>query len=382
MSAPPVRVLFCRSNPVAPDPRVEKEARALLGAGYAVAVVGWDRSAALPETETFDGLTIHRLPIRAQYGAGLGNLPALIRWQAGLLFWLVRNHRRYDVIHACDFDTILPALCMQMWLGKKVVYDIFDFYADHLRRTPGWVKRLIRAVDYWAIARSDAVIIVDEARRAQIDGAQPRRLEIIYNAPEDIPGGTPPQSEGYPAGADFRLAYIGLLQVERGLFEMLRVLERHPRWGLAIAGFGGDEQSIHSYSQRLPNVSYLGRVPYQTAISLSLAADALFATYDPAVPNHRYSSPNKVFEAMMLGKPIIVCHDTNTDAMITASECGLVVPYGDEMALENALKQLAQDPLLRKRMGENARRAYERHYGWHIMQARLLNLYRELPGSS
>lgn len=379
---PASRILFCRSNPVAPDPRVEKEARALLGAGYAVTAVGWDRSAALPETETLDGLDIHRLHIRAQYGAGLGNLPALIRWQAGLLLWLAKNRAKYDAIHACDFDTVLPALCMQAWFGKKVVYDIFDFYADHLRRTPGWIKRLIRAIDYWSIARADAVIIVDDARRAQIQDAKPTRLEVIYNAPEDTHGAVSPVHAGYPPGVTFRLAYVGLLQVERGLFEVLHVLERHADWELSIAGFGGDEGSIKAHSQLLPNVHYLGRISYQAAIDLSLAADALFATYDPAIPNHRYSSPNKVFEAMMLGKPIIVCQDTNMDKMIAASDCGLIVPYGDEAALEDALTRLAEDRDLCNRLGENGRRAYERRYGWHIMQARLLRLYQGLFNAS
>ena len=51
------------------------------------------------------------------------------------------------MVHACDFDTILPAL-MCKWLWKiKVIYDIFDFYADHLRATPNLIKRMIRAVD-------------------------------------------------------------------------------------------------------------------------------------------------------------------------------------------------------------------------------------------
>ncbi len=375
---PPYRVLFCRSNPIAPDPRVEKEARALHEAGYAVSAVGWDRSAQLPPQERKDGIQIHRLPIRARFGAGLANLPALLRWQAGLFTWLIRNRQTYDLIHACDFDTILPALLVKFLFGKKVIYDIFDFYADHLRRTPQVIKSLIRALDYRAIAAADAVILVDDARREQISGARPKHLSIIYNAPEDLGDAIQPEESAYPPGAQFRLAYIGLLQVERGLLEMLSVLERHPQWGLVIAGFGGDEESIAAKSRSLPNVRFLGRVDYAHALRLSRAADALFATYDPAIPNHRYSSPNKVFEAMMLGKPIVVSRDTNMDRMIEAAQCGLVIPYGDPLALETALARLAADPGLRHTLGRNARRAYQSMYGWHIMKARLLETYQTI----
>ncbi len=376
MSAP--RVLFCRSNPVAPDPRVEKEALALAEMGCPVSIVGWDRTAALPSPDAFAGLPIHRLSIRASYGAGLANLPALLRWQAGLLGWLFRHRQQYDVIHACDFDTILPALVIKGLFGKRVIYDIFDFYADHLRRTPAWIKRLIRALDYSAIAAADAVIIVDDARREQIRGAHPRRLEVIYNAPHNVSTDLQPNASTYPPQARFRLAYIGLLQTERGLFEMLDVLARHPDWALVMAGFGGDETAISARAQSMPNVRFLGRIPYQQALSLSLAADALFATYDPAIPNHQFSSPNKVFESMMLGKPIIVCHHTNMDRMILDADCGLVVPYGDVAALEEALQRLADDPSLRLRLGQNGRAAYQTRYGWHIMQQRLQALYRDL----
>ena len=371
------RVLICRSNPVAPDPRVEKEARALVNAGYPVAVIGWDRSASLPVEEESDGFTIHRIPLRAEYGSGLMNLPNLLRWQAALFFWLYRHRAEYDLIHACDFDTILPALWARRYWGKKVVYDIFDFYADHLRRTPQRVKDTIRRLDMQAIDAADAVILCDDARRQQISGAHPRQLVVIYNTPEDRDAGDAELPAAAPAG-EMTLAYIGLIQVERGLSEMLAVLNHHPEWRLDLAGFGGDEDQILAQARLMPNVTWHGRVPYEVAIQLSRAADVLFALYDPAIPNHRYASPNKVFEALMLGKPLVVAAGTNMDELVSNAGCGLIVPYGDIPALEAALLRLAADPALRHALGARARRAYDTGYSWAVMERRLLELYRGL----
>lgn len=366
-----------RSNPVAPDPRVEKIARALHRAGYRVTAVGWDRSAKLPAAETVEGFEIIRVPIHAEFGSGLANLPNLLRWQWGLTRWLAKHHGEFDIVHACDFDTILPALwCKQRW-GHAVVYDIFDFYADHLRRTPGWIKDCIRWTDLRAIDRANAVILVDDARVAQIAGANPKRLSIVYNSPEDVGEEALPVYSPSAAGG-LRLAYVGLLQVERGLFEMLNVLSRHPEWHLDLAGFGGDEAQIAERVNSMPNVSFYGRVAYDQALALSRAADVLFATYDPAIPNHRYSSPNKVFEAMMLGKPIIVAHDTNMDRMIAAADAGVLVKYGDEAELEVAMRQLADHPETRLQLGANARRAYDHTYSWQVMESRLKTLYDEI----
>ncbi|HEX7974135.1 MAG TPA: glycosyltransferase family 4 protein, partial [Anaerolineales bacterium] len=263
----------------------------------------------------------------------------------------------------------------QLW-SKMVVYDIFDFYADHLRRTPGLLKRLIRAIDLWAIGRAQALILADDSRWEQIAGARPKRSAVIYNSPEELV--LPETRSSEPASTGLRLAYIGLLQVERGLFQVLKVLQRHPEWSLDLAGFGGDEERILVEAGGMPNVRWHGRVSYPQALQLSRAADVLFATYDPVIPNHRYSSPNKVFEAMLLGKPILVAHGTNMDRIITDANCGLVVPYGDAPALEAALVQLQGNPELCCRLGQNARRAYETRYSWAVMQARLLQLYREV----
>jgi len=399
-----IRVVICRSNPIAPDPRVEKIARALHSFGYQVSLLGWDRSGALPENATLENRTgkgsdlsageptipIYRLPIVAPFGHGLANLPNLLRWQWGILGWLTRHRQDYDLIHACDFDTILPALyCKWRW-GKKVVYDIFDFYADHLRATPSWLKWLIRGLDIRAIGWSDALILADDSRWEQITGVKPKLSAVIYNSPaqglppphsyQDTQAATPPHS--YPneedGGGALRLAYIGLLQVERGLMEMLEVLHRRPTWNLDLAGFGGDEDKIRAVSESLPNVRWHGRVSYDRALDLSRAADVLFATYDPAIPNHRYSSPNKVFEAMMLGKPIIVAHSTNMDRIIQQAKCGVVVEYGNIADLEAALLGLQKDPDLRRHLGENAYQAYRTTYSWEEMEKRLKTLYGQV----
>jgi glycosyltransferase involved in cell wall biosynthesis len=371
-----MRILITRSNPIAPDPRVEKEARALVEAGYEVQAFGWDRSASHPVTEEKDGYRIQRIPIQSNYGMGLRNLPNLALWQARLLFWLVRHRRDYDALHACDFDTVLPCLLMKALFGKKLIYDIFDFYTDHLRRTPAWIKGLIRAIDYSVINNADAVIIVDDTRRVQIKDAKPKRLFVIYNSPNDVLKNLPahhPSSQG-----KLRLAYVGLFQKERGLVEIAELLRRHPEWSLDMAGFGGDEDLIQSACKNVANIRWHGRVEYSQALAISAQADALFAIYDPAIPNHKYSSPNKLFEAMMLAKPIVVARNTNMDAIIAQHDCGIVVSYGNIEELEQAFTKLADEPALREHLGKKARIAYDTTYTWQIMQARLQELYAQV----
>jgi len=370
----PVKVLICRSNPIAPDPRVEKEAQSLLKAGYQTRLLGWDRSGALSEHEETAWGVIERLPIKAEYARGILNFFPLMRWQVGLLVWLLQHSDEFTLLHACDFDTILPALICARLKKKKLIYDIFDFYADHLRNTPSVVKALIRKTDLWTIGQADGVILVDESRVEQIAGAKPRRLAVIYNTPQDLWNTAQP---GSAAGA-IHLAYIGLLQYERGLMELIEVIGRHPDWRLDLAGFGGDETAIRQKAEANPNIHWHGRIPYSNAIELSAQANVLVALYDPTIPNHRYASPNKIFEAMMLGKPVIVARGTNMDRIVEDTQCGLVVNYGEADELEAVLARLERDVELRERLGQAARRAYEQHYSWAVMEARLTALYQQV----
>ena len=367
-------VLFLRSNPVAPDPRVVKEAQALADAGYKVGVVAWDRTGELPKVEETPFGLVERLPIKGSFRSGLANLLPLVRFNLALLWHLIKRRSTYDAIHACDFDTVLPALVAAKLLGKKVVYDVFDFYADMLRATPGWIKSIIKKVDLRLMGWVDAVILADESRVKQIQGARPKRLTFIYNSPPiEDPFPLP------PAPPPLRIAYVGLLQKERGILQVIELLRRHPEWELDLGGFGGDEEEIRRAVADLPNVRYHGRVPYEKALELMSNAHLLFATYDPSIPNHRYSSANKLFEAMAIGRPIVVARDTGMDQLVQQYALGFVVEYGNLAALEDAFARVASWDLQRfEEFSQKAQEVYVTRFAWRIMKERLIALYRKL----
>jgi len=368
------RILFLRSNPIAPDPRVEKEARTLVRGGYSVNILCWDREGKFPgEESTDDSYTINRIKIIANYGTGLSNLPALIRWQFALLFQLIKCRKNYEILHACDFDTVLPAMFMKLFYGKKVIYDIFDFYADHLRRTPGWIKSIIKAIDLRIVNDADGVILVDENRKTQIAGSKPSNLTYIYNTPADIYN--PLQGKDENPKESLSITYVGLLQWERGLLSLINAVKKNPNYHLDIAGFGGDQTAVEETACNHPNIEYYGRVQYDQALELSQKADLIWALYDPSIANHQYASPNKLFEAMMLGKPVIVARNTNIDTVVENTDCGYIVDYQDEQDIEAALNECASDIAGRVDKGHNARRSYERQFSWAIMGERLLGLY-------
>ncbi|MCW1311256.1 MAG: glycosyltransferase family 4 protein [archaeon] len=373
-------VVITRSNPVSPDPRVEKFATALSNCGLRLMIVAWDRKGQFPDEEIKSFGQIYRIKIHGDYGSGVKNLLNVLFWNIALLFALIRNKGKFQIIHACDFDTIIPALICKLLFRKKVVYDVFDFYADMLRKAPDFLRRIIRRVDLFLMKFPDAVILADDSRIEQIKGSKPKRLTIIYNSlPFDFFKDFLDNSQ--QKHDSFHIAYVGLLQLERGIIPMINVVKKHSKWHLTLAGYGGDEELIKKEVSTTFNIKLLGRIPYEEALKIYANCEVMFATYDPSIPNHRFSSANKLFESMALGKPIIVARDTSMDKIVEKYNLGFVVNYGNEDELEKVLLEISSwDEAKKKEFAINSLNIYKEYFSWEKMEERLRSLYDEILG--
>ena len=198
------KIIFVRSNPVNPDSRVEKESLALKNAGYDISILCWDRSLNSPKQETTAFGKINRLRLKAPYGKII-LFPLIIIWWIYEFIWLIINE--FDYVHACDFDTVVPAYLAARIKNKKIIYDIFDYYADILPfKKNSILYKIIQKIDTFFINNCDSVILVDQSRIQQIHPAKPRRTTLIYNTPKEELGGAEGKNDNI-----FKLFYAGIL---------------------------------------------------------------------------------------------------------------------------------------------------------------------------
>jgi glycosyltransferase involved in cell wall biosynthesis len=373
-----VRIAFVRSkSPAGLEPRIRKEAGTLARAGHEVHVILWDRELAHPEEETRDGLRIHRFRLRAPEGRP--ELAFLLpRWWAFLFFRILAL--RPKVVHAVDFDTMIAAYPAARIVGASVVYDIFDFYAEMVTApiSPR-LRALLANAERRMVAMADAVITPDLRRSVQFGSARPRRLVEIENVPDDR--GMRPR----PTDPDrFVVFYGGMIARDRGLVDLVAACEATGAV-LLVAGHGPDEAELLTDIESSPAASYLGTIPYEEVLERTATGSAVAALYDPRVPNNRFAAPNKIFEAMMLAKPVLVSDGTIAADIVREVGCGIVVPYGDREALKRALESLMLSPETCAAMGGRGRAAFLTRYNWRAMEPRLLGMYGELlsePGTA
>ena len=372
------KVLIIRSNPVDPDPRVEKEAGSLLKAGYDIDILSWDRADNYhikKDTVTLGGeqCDIYRVGIRSSFGGGFrNNIGPLLKFQLSILSFLRKNRNAYDVIHACDFDTAFSGYIGSRNSRARFVYDIFDYYADAFS-VPSGLKKAVVGLDSYIINKADAVIICSEQRKEQIAHTKPRKLIVIHNSPEQVYDAA--DDAGHIKSDRKKIVYVGILNEGRMIPELLEIVsEEHERFELHIAGFGKFEQLVQEYSDKYENIEFYGRVQYSETLEIENAAHIMTAIYDPDVPNHKYAAPNKFYEALMLGKPLIMCRGTGMSDLVEEYGFGVCTDYTKD-SIRDGLVFLADHYDDYAELSEKERKVYTDSYSWSAMEERLTDMY-------
>ncbi|QQG49798.1 MAG: glycosyltransferase family 4 protein [Candidatus Berkelbacteria bacterium] len=383
------RVLMLLSNPFNPDERVMREATALGKAGCEVTILAWDREGRFPQDEVFPHFRVERLRYRSPYGtAAMGKLVVFNL----KLFWRIFRHPS-EIIHCHDFDTLLPGYFAGRLSGRKVVYDAHEYYGGMVRgiSQSGFITRLSRLVDgveAFLVRHVDAVITVVPWLLERYESLGARRTITIYNA-KDLkqPSQDAPEVKalrtklGLKAG-DFVYLYAGLYDQRRALDLQIAAFKK-PKFrslNLVTVGFERDLtiKELKAKAGASPNIKILPGVPVTQFWPYLAVASAVDVIHNPSDPNFVISMPNKFFEAVAAGRPMITTEGLFIADLVKKHRAGLVIPFNDQAAFEKALDELSTDHELYHKLANGAQQLGEREYNWATNEERLVKFYRDL----
>lgn len=373
-----MKILYIRSSVPYYESRVLKEIDALCSDGHSVTFLGLNRRNDLERPLELDSgkVPVVLIGSKEKRGSVGDKLQRVFGFQVSILKYLNKFGKNYDCIHACDFDCALAAFLYSKYSGIPYVYDIFDYYAD-AHCMPKAVDLMVRKVDKTVIENAKSVIICTEKRREQLGKAKARKVTVVYNTP-DAAGFNFSKSDIVKCDGTLKVAYIGALTNERFIREIIDVVKDRP-WISLYLGGAGDEMIVQ-YAQRISGecdrIHFLGRQTYTNVLAIENACDILIAMYNPAIRNHVFAAPNKFYEAVMLGKPIIMARNTGLDDLVEKYGIGIVVPYstdGLSDGLEKLNSQKATFPALENKMKD----LYVNEFSWASSKQRLLSLYCE-----
>lgn len=346
-----------------------KECRSLEKAGYEVSLIVAD---GLGSGER-DGVQI------VDVGASQGRLDRM--WRATRRVLSQARALDADLYHFHDPE-LIPAGLQLKRMGKRVIFDAHEDVPLQILGKPylGPVARQVAsrgfgAFERWAARRFDAIVAATPAIRDKFMALHPVVVDI-NNFP--LPGELMADTATSQVRRD--VCYVGGISEIRGIRELVSAMARvRTATRLKLCGVfvePGVSAAVRSAPgwARVDEMGFRSRDEVRDVLSRCFAG---LVTFHP-LPNHLEAQPNKMFEYMSAGVPVIASDFPLWREVVVENGCGLCVDPRSPDDIARAIDALASDPGLVAEMGEKGRIAVRDRYNWTIEEGKLLGLYASL----
>ncbi|XYJ11335.1 glycosyltransferase [Telluria sp. B2] len=365
-------------------------AEALAEQGHIVCVI--TQSPDINRVDLENGVWVHRMAMRDMPmppEASALKVPQHVwNWSAIALEEAARiaTHRPIDVVEAPIWDCEGIAFLLNgAWPLVTSLQTTLHFWLEshpESRANQAWMKSFgnpMLALEKKVMQESNAVRSISVAIARDIEQAYQFRFapERVVIAPLGMPDTPPADSTAVPVpdGKPLEVLFVGRLEHRKGIDVLLAaipaVLARHPEVHFRIIGddtlpsADGRTYKEHFLNNRASK-AVADRIRFEGKVDQATLLEA-YRRCDLLVAPSRFESFGLIFvEAMRAGRPVIGC-DAGGMPEVVSPENGILVPPGDQQALENALLKLVASPKLRSAMGTAGRRLYlERFTAQHM----------------
>ena len=418
----PQRAVIVAATSVAFDSRTHRLATTLTDRGHDVTVIARTAVGLADDESVRDGYRVRRVPARALDGlpmpgavrAGLrrldgmagrsfGRSPALVRGLARSLRVGLETRSQIrsavplappaEILHAMAFLGLPVALAMsRVGDGAAVVYDARDIYADaaNIARLPGPIRSVFERVERRWARRANRVVTVNEpyadvlARRL----GPPRPLVVMNGPLPWLRPATAPRRfhEELGLAETARVVlYHGGFSPGRGIEQLIEALPSlAPEVVLVLMGYGilADELRTRAADPVLAGrLRVLPAVPPSELIGWVASADVAAMPIQPTTLNHRLTTPNKLFEAMAAGVPVVASDLPGMATIVRDTGCGVLCEPTDPVAIAAAIQLvLAASPDQLAAWRQHGIAAASGRYSWEAQVAGLIAEYGRLTG--
>lgn len=384
MSLPPIQAVEPASRPVrgvriahltsvhsAFDIRIfHKECRTLVEAGYEVILI-----APHDKAEVVQGVTIQ--PVAKEVSR---------RRRMTSTVWEVYRkavHSQADLFHFHDPE-LLPVGVLLKFAGRRVIYDAHEHLANDILSK------------YWIHARLRRAV---SACAGSMEGLTTKMFDAVIGATPAIASCFPPEKtelvQNYPLITKFIqssgvsycqrepvIAYVGSITEMKGAREMVQAMNHMPGRSPARLILMGEAEpaGLSSELATLPawdKVDYLGLQGRSSVAQFLSSARVGLALFHP-IPNYDDSQPNKLFEYMLAGLPVVASNFPTWRVLIEKLDCGLVVDPLNVEQIAGAIQWILDHPTEAEAMGRRGQAAVCSTYNWDSQAASLISLYEKV----
>ena len=430
-----MKVAIVAANTFEFDNRLRRTATALVGDGHEVVLVGFAGPGLAPREELPGGVTLHRVAVDRTIASAFRPLPRRLRRATCRLLGIdpdatglapgrprgadrlraplrrlaeIAAHARRvgpwtravlavdpdaDVYH-CKALIALPVVRAAAGrAGARFVYDVADIHTEaaRLARMPGWFRAVVRDRERrWMRGAAGITAVSDGVADEVVRRFGVARPTVVLNCPSAWRPGDPlPEPSGRLralAGLpDERriVLYHGGFSLDRGIEELVAAMDAPGLSGRDVTavfvGYGRLRDWLGRRAAEQPGrIVVLDAVAPGELLDLVVDADVGYVGQPPRTLNQRLNLPNKLFECLQAGVPVVAPEANATCALVRELGVGRCVDIDRPAALAEAIATLAWAPDVDRRALRARVRAAAGPFSWETQQQGLVTLYRGL----
>ncbi len=381
MSSKSWNILMVVLSTVAPDVRVEKEARYLANTGHNVTIIGTNPRGDLPNEEKRDGYTIKRVPsskkLFFKYFEFWKNVRKLV------------NKQQFDIVHLHDLN-VLPLATRLRKNTKIIIYDSHENFPEQMSETFGFPALWgYSIVERYYLKRVHGVITAGITYSENLKKKYKTDSIWIANYPSTVDINLAHKKEipkDYQTGQKFRVVHFGVMYSNLGYdktVEAVKLLSQNLKPSeiqFLIMGSGASLEPMKELIEENNLSEYFkvtGWMDYHEALSIMRSCDIGLILFQPG-KNNFLRIPNRLYEFCSAGVPFIGSNfEGLRRSVVNREELGILINPTSPREIADAILTVYNDKEKLNKMKKIASDAYKEQFNWESEIPKIEQKYLE-----
>lgn len=347
------------------------------------------------QRERIDGVSITRVPLYPSHdNSAVHRILNYVSFGVSALFYMLFAARRPDLIYVYHPPLTVPAAAAVVRLFRRVpvVLDIQDMWPDTLRATGMFSSpralRLVSRICDWVYRNVSHIVVLSPGfKRLLVErGVPAAKVDVIPNWCDEaqLTSRGDEVSAELPAAGTFRIVFAGNLGKAQAMDAVLEAAEllrkRAPQIHFVLIGPGVDVERLKHKAEamRLPNVTFVARVPMREVGVIMQQADALLVHLRND-PLFEITIPSKTQAYMAIGKPILMAVAGDAARLVREAGCGVLAAPEDPEAIVAAAMALYESGAAElNAMGDRGRQYYQQHLSLRMGAAKFAKIFARI----
>lgn len=312
-------------------------------------------------------------------------------FKRGFMFYMFMNIRlfihllfnKYDLLIANDLDTLLPNYLVSRLKGAKLVYDSHEYFTGvpEIQNRP-FVRWVWKTIEKNIFPNLKYIITVSRSiadKYKEQYGVEPVVVRNCSPYAKNISGYSRSELQ-VPEGNLFIILQGTGINMDRGGEELIETMCTTDLVSLFIVGSGDIVHLLKEKAEKMgisDRVRFISKLPWEKMIRYTRSADAGMSLDKPTNLNYSYSLPNKLFDYLAAGIPVIAGDLPEIRSIVKEYGCGLIIPEVTSGHIGAAFKKLINDPDLLEKLKINASYASE-ILNWENESLIVIELYNRV----